>query len=350
MEIPESNDGVSVLIKHKWKIALATVILFFVVSFTVILLPLMDGLILGIVLAYVARPTKRYLDRFIPKASPYIATIVIVLPVFLIIGLGVIEMFNQVLWAIQNHVLVLNTLMDLVDSLNLPGFIEDKTKDILVNFTSYLIPFIRQLPVGTIIKSFTMFVINTVIAIILCFFLLVDGQGLIDKIIDIIPADVNEFSKKFITHLDGILSAIFIGNTYSAIAVGILSLVVFTAFGFKNVMALSALMLIAAIVPVFAGYMVITLLAVYRYFNVGSHEAIVFFVVSIVVIILPPEFLLRPYIIHTHSKIHPMLIIIAFIGGGLVGGIAGFFVAPILLGAIIAAYRTNADIRKSLNT
>ena len=167
---------------------------------------------------------------------------------------------------------------------------------------------------------------------------------------DIIPSDVNDFSRRFIKHLDGILSAIFIGNIYGAIAVGVLSLIVFTAFGFKNVMALSALMLIAALIPMFAGYMVILPLAIYRYFSMGSHEAIVFFLVSIIVIILPPEFLIRPYIIHTQSKIHPMLIIIAFIGGGLVGGIAGFFIAPILLGAIIAAYRTDIEIRESFKT
>jgi predicted PurR-regulated permease PerM len=39
------------------------------------------------------------------------------------------------------------------------------------------------------------------------------------------------------------------------------------------------------------------------------------------------------------SKIHPMLIILAFLGGAFVGGIAGFFTAPILLGALVAAYR-----------
>ncbi len=39
-----------------------------------------------------------------------------------------------------------------------------------------------------------------------------------------------------------------------------------------------------------------------------------------------------------------MLIIIAFLGGALVGGVAGFFIAPILLGAIVAAYRARSDL------
>lgn len=349
MSATQPTDGVSILIKHKWKIALAIVIFLIAIAFLQIISPLLDGIILGVVLAYVARPMKQYLDRYIPKLSPYIATFAIVLPIFLIIGLGIVEIFNQILWAIKNQDYVVGVLLNLVERLNLPDFVQDKARDIILNFTSYLLPIVRQVPVSAIAHTFTtfaLFIINTIIAVILCFFLLVDGSRLVEKIEDIIPDEVEEFSRRFMMHLDGILSAIFIGNTYSAIAVGLLSLVVFTIFGFVNVMALSALMLVAALVPVFAGWMVIVPLTIYRYFGIGGESAIVFLVVSVLVIIIPPELLIRPYLIHTRSNIHPMMIIIAFIGGGLVGGIAGFFIAPMLLGAIVAAYRAHAEIRK----
>ncbi|MDP2841276.1 MAG: AI-2E family transporter, partial [Candidatus Methanoperedens sp.] len=163
---------------------------------------------------------------------------------------------------------------------------------------------------------------------------------------DIIPQEVEYFSARFIKHLDGILSAIFIGTTYSAIAVGVLSLIVFWAFGFSNVLALSAIMLLAAIIPLVTGWLVVMVLAIFRYFEMGSESAIVFLIVAFVVVILPPELLVRPYIINTKSDIHPMLIILAFLGGGMVGGVAGFFIAPILLGAIMAAYRAGADVRR----
>lgn len=341
----ESTDGVSILIKQKWKILLAVIIFLVSVLFFIIIVPLLDGIILGIVLAYVARPMKTYLDRYIPRASPYIATFAIVFPIFLIIGLGIIEIFNELIWLAKNYNYAVNTLLDLIESMNLPVFVEEKTKDVIINFTSYLLPVIRQLPVSAIARSFTMFILNTLISVVLCFSLLVDGASLVERIMDIVPEEVNEFSQRFEKHLDGILSAIFIGNTYSAIAVGVLSLIVFSAFKLTNVLALSALMLIAALVPLFAGYMVIVPVSIYRYFALGSQEALVFFVVCVLVIMIPPELLIRPYIIHTKSNIHPMLIIIAFIGGGLVGGIAGFFIAPMLLGAIIAAYRTVVGMR-----
>lgn len=337
------TDGISVLIKHKWKIALSLIIFLIAVLLAYVISPLLDGIVMGIVLAYIARPTKHFFDKYSRRLSPYIATIAIVLPIFLIIGLGIIEIFNQILWIIKNQETVAGILLSFVERLDLPDFAGDKIKDIVSNFTSYALPVIKQLPVAATIKNLSLFALNIIVAVLLCFFLLVDGGRLVERMVDIIPQDVGGFSRKYLAHLDGILSAMFIGNTYAAIAVGILSLIVFSAFGFSNVLALSALMLIAAIIPVFAGYMVIVPLTILRYLEMGSQSAITFLIVSLLVIVIPPELLIRPHIIHTRSNIHPMLIILAFIGGALVGGIAGFFIAPMLLGGIVAAYRTYVE-------
>jgi len=342
----QSNDGLSVIIKHRWKMVLALIIFLVTAMFFYVILPLLDGLIMGVVLAYVARPLKHAIDRYSRKASPYIATSIIVVPIFLIIGLGIIEMFNDILWAVRNQDFVVSYILDIVEKANLPDFIHDRITDIILNFASYLLPIIKQLPFADIAKASAMFLINTMLAVLLCFYLLADGGRLVDKILDIIPGEVEEFSRNFMGHFDAILSAIFIGNIYSAIAVGILSLIVFWAFGFKNALALSALMLLAAIIPLVTGWLIITPLTIQRYFEMGPTNALFFFAVAVLVIILPPELLIRPYIIHTKSDLHPMLIILAFLGGGLVGGIAGFFIAPILLGAIVAAYRAGSSIRK----
>ncbi|MCZ7395734.1 MAG: AI-2E family transporter [Candidatus Methanoperedens sp.] len=346
MPSSQLTDGMSVLIKHKWKIVVAVSLFLVAALFINIIFPLLDGIIMGVVLAYVARPLKNIFDRHVPKLSPYLATTAIVLPIFLITGLGVIEIFNTLLWAINNQDYVVGVLLSSLERLNLPQFARGRVIDIISNFSSYLLPILRGLPVGAIAKAAAIFIINILIAVVLCFYLLVDGGRLVDKINDIIPDEIKDFSGKFMQHFDCILSALFIGNIYSAIAVGILSLIVFWAFGFADVLALSALMLIAAIVPFLAGWMVIAPLVIYRYFEQGGQSALIFLAVSLLVLIIPPEILIRPYIIQSRSKIHPMLIIIAFLGGGLVGGIAGFFIAPILLGAIVAAYRASAEIRK----
>lgn len=350
MSNSQLTDGVSVVIKHKWKIVVAVGLFLVAALFINIIFPLLDGIIMGVVLAYVARPLKNIFDRYVPRLSPYFATIAIVLPIFLIIGLGVIEFFGTILWAIKNQDYVVGVLLRSVERLDLPAFARSRVIDIITNFTSYLMPILKQLPVGEIAKDVAIFIINIVIAVVLCYYLLVDGARLVDKIYEIIPDDIKDFSRKFMKHFDSILSAIFIGNIYNAIGVGILSLIVFWAFGFSDVLMLSALMLIASIVPFLAGWMVIAPLVIYRYFEMGSQSALIFLLVSLLILIIPPEILIRPHIIQSRSNIHPMLIIIAFLGGALVGGIAGFFIAPILLGAIVAAYRANDELRKETPT
>jgi predicted PurR-regulated permease PerM len=344
------TDGVSVLLKHKWKIVIAALILLISFMFLYVILPLLDGIIMGIVLAYIARPMKRYIDRYAPKASPYIATLAIVLPLTLIFGFGIIEIINDIIWAVKNQDFMMGILLNLLEKLSLPDFIRERIKDLVLNFTSYLFPVLKQyLTISRLVDvgvAFAMLTLNTFLAVLICFYLLMDGERLVDKIIDIIPEEVEGFSARFILHFDGILSAMFIGNAYSAIAVGVLSLIVFWAFGFSNVLALSAIMLLAAIIPLLTGWLVVMVLAIFRYYEMGSQSALIFLIVAFVVVILPPEILVRPYLINTKSEIHPMLIILAFLGGGMVGGVAGFFVAPILLGAIVAAYRAGADVRR----
>ncbi|MGZ8898420.1 MAG: AI-2E family transporter [Halobacteriota archaeon] len=51
-----------------------------------------------------------------------------------------------------------------------------------------------------------------------------------------------------------------------------------------------------------------------------------------------PQLMLRPYFVGKASRIHPLLILLAFLGGGIVGGLAGFFLAPIAVGVVVAAY------------
>jgi predicted PurR-regulated permease PerM len=61
-----------------------------------------------------------------------------------------------------------------------------------------------------------------------------------------------------------------------------------------------------------------------------------------IILYIVPELILRPYLIGKVSSIHPLLILLSFMGGGIVGGIAGFFLAPVAVGMIIAAYNVYA--------
>jgi len=92
--------------------------------------------------------------------------------------------------------------------------------------------------------------------------------------------------------------------------------------------------------------MVLFPISIFRYLEFGAENAAVFMIVSALILYAPTELIFKPYIVGRASRIHPLLVMLAFIGGGLVGGIGGFFMAPIFLGTLIAAYRAYMDVGK----
>ncbi|ADI73402.1 protein of unknown function UPF0118 [Methanohalobium evestigatum Z-7303] len=334
----EKKDGMVLLIEHKWKIIAAIAVALFFLAIIFILRPLADGIILGLVFAYISRPIYLKLNKN-KRVGALVATICIVIPIIFILGMGILEIIQQITWIVQNQNEVISSLTGFINNVEIPDFLHTGIEQSIQDISQSIIPILREIGIVSYAKDLVIFLLNLVISIIVCYFLLSDGNTLYQKVLDITPSNYQKTFQNYVTELDKILGGIFIGNAYAALFVSIMSAIVFYVFGFSHILALSALIFIAAVVPLFAGYMVLLPLALLRYFNQGIEAALIFFLVASIVIYLPPELFMRPYLASLKSKVHPLLIMLAFIGGAFVGGIAGFFAAPILLGALIAAYR-----------
>ena len=332
------KDGISRIINAKWEIASFSAVALLLILFIYILFPLADGIVLGLVFAYIARPIFNKLNRF-RRIGALIATMCIVIPVIFIIGSGMVEILRQIIWVIENQGYVINTTFDLFRSIDVPAQYSEDVQQMIWNISTSFFPLLGKIGLISYARNFMMFGINLLLAVFLCYFLLADGEHLYNAVLRVVPEKHKCPFKRFLLHLDIILQGVFVGNASAALIVSVLSLIVFYAFGFTHVLALAALIFVASVIPMFAGYMVLVVLSVYRYLELGFESAIVFFVVSSIIIYAPPELVLRPYLASIKSQIHPFLILLAFLGGAFVGGVAGFFLAPIVMGAIVAAYR-----------
>lgn len=342
MPIPQL-DKITANISSNTKIIVSVSVLILSIILFIIFLPLADGIILGIVLAYIARPIYIRLDKY-RRLGALIATGCIIIPVVFIIGFGIFEIFQIFKWFYVNQTFVLNSVFDFIRSLNIPREYNDQFMEYVWSLSSTILPTLGGLGLFTYAKTTILFILNLVIAVLVCYFLLADGFKISNLVITLVPIENRLWVSQYIKHLDLILKGLFIGNAYAALFVSISSLIVFYLFGFPYVLALSTLIFIASLIPLFAGYMIILPLAIIKYFQEGYGPSIMFFVVSTIVIYLPPELILRPYLASLKSRVHPLLIMLAFLGGGFVGGISGFFLAPIILAAIIAAYRVHMGI------
>jgi len=338
MKLSPTPDGVSQIIASRWKIGAALAIAVLLYFAFLILLPLADGIVLGLVFAYIARPIRVKFKKH-KKIGALFASLCIFIPIVFIVGVGIVEILNQISWILDNQTAVVGAILDFISALQIPERLLESINDTIWDLFKSLLPAVGSIGFISYAQSIGLFVINFIVSIIFCYFILADGDRLYCAFLGVIPKEYKGVVNRYACHLDLILGGIFIGNAYSALIVSVSSVFVFYAFGFPHVLALATLIFIASIIPLFAGYMVLIPLALLRYLEQGFESAAVFFVVSSIVIYGPPELILRPYLAGMKSKIHPMPIMLAFLGGAFVGGIAGFFAAPILLGALVAAYR-----------
>lgn len=322
----------------KWAIALILSVSIVIVLTFYFFLPLLDGIVMGIVFSYVAKPIKKKLERKIGRIlSSAIATLIIVIPIFFLMFYGIFQGINQVIYIITHQSeLEANIAKILRDA----GVGEEYVERILEYIPS-LIALVKskfELSAFDVTKRFLMFLINFVISAIVCYYALVDGERFIKNTLRLLPKDRRDEFGKFIKEIDETFLGLWFGNFVVAMLIGFSSIPFFMYFKIPLTPLLSGLMFLAALIPIFAEWMIILPVSFYLAVTKSVTTAIWFLVIGVVFLYFIPEIIIRPYFVGYTSRIHPLVLMLAFIGGAVVGGIAGFFIAPMIAGLITAIY------------
>ncbi len=326
--------------EHKGILVLAIAALVLIIYF---LFPFLDGVILGTVFAYVGRPIRDKFRR--RRLGSFVASICIVMPIFLIMGLGMVEVANQIIILAHSQEAMRAALGALMEqgAANLPWVMKDILASSLENAVGIVAPIAASIPVFHIGRVVSLGIINFIISIPVCYFVLVDGERFVESLIALLPERDVQSYRKYITRIDRILSGIFIGTIYTSILGSIIAAFIFYGFGLPRPFALASIVFVAGMVPFLTAWVVIVPVALYKYVTVGMGGALTFFVVASALIYLPSELLIRPYLVSSKSSMHPLLVMLSFLGGALVAGIGGFFLAPALMGAIVGIYQVRRE-------
>jgi predicted PurR-regulated permease PerM len=310
------------------------------------LFPFLDGIILGTVFAYVGRPIKLSLKEH-PRLGSLIATFAIIIPIFVILGLGVVEIANFFLWLAEHQREIMLMLNGFVGEIGVPDGFYSEISGSIQNILGTIVGLVASIPIISIGRSFTLGLVNFIIAVPVCYFLLLDGEKFIDSVISLLPDENKAVYRRYFARIDWILSGIFLGSIYTSIVGSLISAAVFYAFGLPRPFALASFVFIAGMVPVLTATAVIVPIALYKYATVGLANAAIFFIVSTALIYLPSELAIRPYLVSSKSSIHPLLVMLSFFGGAIVAGIGGFFLAPALMGVVIGIYQVRREEMES---
>ena len=324
----------SCLSSHRnWLIAV-TILL--IILYSYFIWPLQDGIILGFVFAYLGRPVRDLFGRRRWIGS-LVAIICIIGPLCIIFAAGVLEAASQLNWLQSHRGSIITTGQEFISRIYIPQFIFDETARGMNNLIGVGLSLLTSLPVSNLGTSLTMGFLNLLIAFCVSYYLLADGNRLHGAAVSLLKQKSGDFELRCLVRIDRILSGIYTGSIFTAMFYGIASIPIFYLFEIPRPLAMASIILLAGVVP-FLTWLIFLLTAISRYIDVGPMEAIVFFIAASI-LVLAAELIIRPYIVYARSSIHPMLVLLAFLGGGLVAGVFGFFLAPAMLGVISAIFQ-----------
>ncbi len=321
--------------KKYWSLVLVVSIILILFLTLYFFIPLLDGLVMGIVFAYVAKPVKRKIDHIGSTKASVIATLMVVLPIAVLIFYGIIQGLNQAIYLITHYKIIEEGILNFLSKFGIEEG-EEYVRWITSNVFSILQSVVQPSAVE-ITKKATLLILNFFISIVVCFYALADMEKFVQRTTSVVPEDRREELRRFIREIDVTFESLWFGNFVVAILIGLVSLPFFLYFNVPFAPLLSGLMFLAALIPIFAEWMIILPVSIYL-FLVDVGKGLTFLVVGVVFLYVLPELILRPYFVGYTSKIHPLVLMLAFLGGGLMGGISGFFIAPMIVGLATAIY------------
>lgn len=304
--------------------------------------PLLDGLILGLVFSYVGRPVRDIFkeNRRIGSIS---AIVCIVVPLSAIFATGLIEASNQIRWLEGHQGEIVGLIFESVSRVHIPRVILDEISRSMANLTGMGLNLLAGLPVFQLGSTITLGILNLLISLCVCYFLLLDGDRLAGAVMEFFDLEKKSLEMRCLARIDSILCGVYMGSIYTAIAGGITSVAIFYLFAVPRPFAMASIVFLAGLVP-FLTWLVFIPTAVGRYIELGPLDAWLFFIVASILVHIA-ELVIRPYIVYAKSSLHPLLVLLAFLGGGLIAGIAGFFLAPAMVGVVTGIYRVMTEER-----
>lgn len=322
-----------------------------------LLFPFLPILVLGAVISGISYPLYTAI-RKIPQVGPAIAAFITCTLIFVILFVPTVFFVGSLA---QQALGLYQMARDAVFSEQINGLLRDtrvlqRTNDVLAHFhyslsgdeirnaITEIVKFVGLYlyeQARAIASNMLAFVINSLLMILVIFFLLLDGQRLVSFIIDLSPLPTDQ-EQKLIRRFRDMTGAILIVNGFSGIIQGGLGGLAFWIFGFNSAFLWGVIMGLLAFIPIFGIGAVFVPTAIYLFFK-GRIAASIFFIIFYIVVAGGTEYLFKPKMVGQQVNIHPLLIFFAIIGGLKLFGILGIIYGPL----VVTTFLTLADIYRT---
>ncbi|HCC38267.1 MAG TPA: hypothetical protein DEQ14_12060 [Treponema sp.] len=200
---------------------------------------------------------------------------------------------------------------------------------------------------SSIARNIGGFLVNMLLVVFSMFFFFVDGPYLgvlVEKAIPIRKEYFTALSAKFMETT----RTLFTGYIIVALVQSLVAFIVYTIFGIKGALVLAVVTFVVVFIPMAGAAIVYVPLTIVRIAGGDVAGGIILMIVSMI-FISGIDNLLRPYFLKDRIQLHPLIILLAILGGVIVYGFNGIILGPmavILFLTVLDLFLTEHKINK----
>ncbi|HVH40725.1 MAG TPA: AI-2E family transporter, partial [Labilithrix sp.] len=330
---------------RKW--ALVAVLLLSFVAAAVVAAPLWIAIVFGCVMAISAHHPYRVLSSKLGQRSSLAAGIVTIT-----FGLLAAVATTGILLALTNE------LMKLVAHLNqhgssgsLAGLIGERSTRAIEELgvdTGRLYAWAQReveaaasfaaSMAAVVLRTTSEAFLGLIVALLTMYYVLLEGQGIARRIERMAPLEPRH-TRALLVEAREVSRTAFIGTIATAMVQGLLAGIGYTTLGVPQPVTWALVTTLASFLPVIGTLIVWVPISGYLLMEGHPVRAIIMVAWGILVVTSLADYVIRPRIVGGRGHGHPLLTLIALLGGIEVFGLAGLIIAPIVMSVFVAAFR-----------
>lgn len=298
-----------------------------------VVLPYLQYVLFGLVLAYVLTPVQRRLVGYVrPTVAAFVlvvvAVVVIVLPLAYVLVVA-LQQTSELVSAVQNGAIDIGWIErefgidgDSVDLADLYGSYQDVITSSVQGLATSAINIAGGLPGVAIGVTITLFV---------CFALLRDGDRLTEWSYRVLPVD-DDLQRELFDELDLLMQASVVSNVVVAAIQAMMLGVALVILDFPAVVLLTVLTFVLTLLPLVGAFGV--WLPASIYLAAVDRPVAAVALVGYGLLVTFSDTYLRPALIGRTSAFNSATIVVGIFGGLVAFGAVGLFVGPVVLGGV----------------
>lgn len=191
---------------------------------------------------------------------------------------------------------------------------------------------------AVVVRTTSEAMLGLVVALMTMYYVLREGPELALRIERIAPLEPRH-TRELLVEARDVGRTAFIGTIATAVVQGLLAGVGYAVLGVPHPVTWGVVTAVASFLPVIGTLVVWVPLAGFLLVEGHPVKAIMLAVYGVFIITSLADYVIRPRIIGVKGHGHPLLTLVALLGGIEIFGLAGLIIAPIIMSVFVAAFR-----------